>query len=236
MRIARVMFLIAAFCLAPGTALACLCGVIPQKTAAQMATDVRRELARAVAVFSGEVIGKNVLAVHLKVDTVWKGELSPEFAMSTGASPHDDGVTGTSCDFGFEVGRQYVVFAYGRGLRDMHASSCTLTTSLPEANDTVMHLHMLVLGRPPAGPNAPRTIAVIGGALKPGVVPWTAGMTVADAVALAGGLNPGRVRPDALSASTITRRQGHSVRYIHDLTAQTVLLADDDLWVGRHIR
>lgn len=121
----------------PVDAFSCVCvGTTEIKTAAQRTEEVRVELHKAVAVFSGEVVGLNALSVRFKVDAVWKGDIAPEFAMSNGAVIEGKGLRISSCDFSFSMGGRYIVFAYGKNVEDMKATSCTLTTSLPYASVT----------------------------------------------------------------------------------------------------
>lgn len=60
------------------------------------------------AVFAGEVIaggGYNVAVVEFQVSRVWKGDLDATEVMRKGG-------LGTTCDFGLEVGKEYLAYAY----------------------------------------------------------------------------------------------------------------------------
>ena len=71
----------------PTPVVACVCVGTPDiPTAEQRIEQVHRELDKALAVFSGQVIGQNALSVRFRVDTVWKGDVTPEFQMSNGAT------------------------------------------------------------------------------------------------------------------------------------------------------
>jgi SLBB domain len=231
--------LCAAALLTPRQAFACQCFVTTEhKTAAQRTDEVRRELQKALAVFSGEVIGRNALSVRFKVDAVWKGDIPAEFAMSNGAVAEGRGLLISSCDFSFRIGARYVVFAYGKNVQDMKATSCTLTTSMPDGTDTVMFLDTLALGRRPTGLNSKHTIAVFGAVARQGLVEWTEGMTVADAMARAGGYAapPEKTTEDVDARSVITRYPGEVFARVDGVTHTMRLLVNDSLWVGRDLK
>ncbi|MCA1481250.1 hypothetical protein, partial [Bradyrhizobium sp. NBAIM08] len=130
-------------------------------SAAEQTGEVRRELDRARAVFLGEVIGRNVLTVRFRVEAVWKGKIPSEFALSSGTKLLDGSrMSSSSCDLSFQVGKRYVVFAYGSSLETMKATSCSLTMSMPDAADTVMFLDTLVISRPPTGQDSKLMVLV----------------------------------------------------------------------------
>ena len=243
-RVQLIGAIVAAALSLPSVAWACLCGSSSEtRTVAQRTDEVRRELEKAVAVFSGEVMGLNALVVRFKVETVWKGQLPPEFAMSNGAQLSADGsMASSSCDFNFLVGKTYLVFAYGKSTQDMSATSCTLTGSMPFASDRIMFLDMVAFGQRPAGSNSPRTITVLGNVVKQGLVEWTEGMTVRDAIDQAGGYRPLPIlvrEPGiraALANSTITRRYPEWARRSGVVMPSTVLLENDNLWIGQDIK
>lgn len=219
----------------PDTAIACGCDVKPHMTAAQRTEEVRKELRQARAVFSGEVIGRSALAVRFKVDAVWKGDIPAEFAMWTGAVIAGQGLQVSTCDVSFRTSERYVVFAYGTTLQNMKAESCGLTGSFPFASETAMFLDTLAQGRTPVGPNSQRGIAVFGAVSKQGLVEWTEGMTVADAIARAGGYDA-KAAIEAAARTTITRYPGNAFEAVQSVTFATRLVENDNLWVGRDLK
>jgi hypothetical protein len=85
---------------------ACVCVGSPQPPSAEQVTrELRSDLDAALAVFAGEPIATNSLAVRFRVDSVWKGDLGREVVMSTGAEATRDGLLKTSsCDVSFRLG------------------------------------------------------------------------------------------------------------------------------------
>jgi hypothetical protein len=87
-----------------------------------------RELDRSSAVFSGEVIdiekGPQVSNVTFRVFKVWKGPERETLEVSTARE-------GSSCDYRFSEGREYLVYADGK---KMEVGSCGRTTPLSEAS------------------------------------------------------------------------------------------------------
>ena len=87
-----------------------------------------RELDRSSAVFSGEVIdiekGPQVSNVTFRVSKVWKGPERETLEVSTARE-------GTSCDYHFSEGQEYLVYAWGR---KMEVGSCGRTKLLSEAS------------------------------------------------------------------------------------------------------
>jgi hypothetical protein len=75
--------------------------------------------------------------------------------MPINAGQNPDGtVAFSSCDYGFQVGRKYLVFAYGKSASTMRAYSCTRTIELQHATSTVELLDKIGKRRPrrPQGP------------------------------------------------------------------------------------
>src|SRR5918994_2072550 len=131
--------------LAPDCAFACTC-VLAEGSQKEIAKDA---LADSEAVFSGEVVdfentpkitvmegemvtmmgGKTATATAtatIRVSEVWKG---PEHqTMQIGTAPND----GVSCEFPFEEGKEYLVYAY-EGKRGLKADGCTQTKPLSKA-------------------------------------------------------------------------------------------------------
>jgi hypothetical protein len=117
--------------------------------AADQPRRIRNAYDSAITVFSGEAIGKvlidDVEWVRFRLDRAWKGRLEAEFLMKTGAKRLPlGGVAGTSCDYYFEVGKKYVVFANGKTLESMGTGACSYTSDLAHAGGTIKVLNQLV--------------------------------------------------------------------------------------------
>ena len=97
--------------LVPARADACTCVSMGTPTPQQVRQGIEESVKTAEAVFSGEVISADTLGANLKVDKVWKGSpggiarLQHAYLTSTGSAVFD------TCDYTFEVGKKYVVFA-----------------------------------------------------------------------------------------------------------------------------
>ena len=69
---------------------------------------------KATSVFTGEVVSLDLLTVKFKVDKIWKGEEANDITMVTGTKLYGDGtLTFSSCDYRFEKGAKYLIYAYG---------------------------------------------------------------------------------------------------------------------------
>ena len=132
-------------------AAACMCvGSAEPKSDAQITREVKDELGKAVGVFTGRVVERDELTVTFEVDAVWKGEIGPTHIMSTGAVASPDGtISMTSCDFSFARGRSYLVFAFGKSLVEAKATSCTRTSEMRYALETLPVLDKLAERRRP---------------------------------------------------------------------------------------
>jgi hypothetical protein len=116
---------------------ACAC-VSREMTSEEDRQDLREQVNEAVAVFAGEVAQLDEVTVHFKVDAVWKGELGERVVMPINEGRTPDGtIASSSCDYVFQVGRKYLVFAYGKSIGTMRAYSCTRTAELAHATKTV---------------------------------------------------------------------------------------------------
>jgi hypothetical protein len=136
--------------LIPRTAGACTCFTSPEpQTSAQITREIAVEVRKATAVFSGKVVARAPLTVTFLVDSVWKGSVGRRFEMASGAISDAHGSITSSCEFLFETGKTYVVFAYGSSRQTMHASQCTFTNALEFAPDTTIYLNRVSKRRQP---------------------------------------------------------------------------------------
>ncbi|HEV2881973.1 MAG TPA: hypothetical protein VGX24_11900 [Pyrinomonadaceae bacterium] len=130
------------------TAHGCVCALSseklsPEKARAALVTDFNG----AAAVFSGKVVEADKFKLKFKVNKVWKGEVGKEFVMSTGAKEYEDGSYSTSsCDYSFERGEEYLVYAYPvdpdthPGSTDLQARQCTRTRLAKQAKQEMKEL------------------------------------------------------------------------------------------------
>jgi len=88
---------------------------------------------KATVVFSGEVVAKDRLTVKFKVDKIWKGDEAREITMLTGTKDNGDGTfTVSTCDYGFEKGERYLIYAYGP-VAELKTHKCSRTMLLRDA-------------------------------------------------------------------------------------------------------
>lgn len=94
---------------------ACNCLSQPGKRSdAEIKAAVVTEFNESASVFSGEVVGLDMLTVKFRIMTTWKGDALEEFTMSTGAVKlGEDSYRSSSCDYDFKVGEKYLVYAVG---------------------------------------------------------------------------------------------------------------------------
>ena len=87
-----------------------------------------------------------IVTVKLGVERFWKGDLGEEVSLTTGRG-------GGDCGYQFEVGRKYLVYAYGANKTQLSTNICQRTTAL---SDAVVDLKWLGKGKPvvpaPRGP------------------------------------------------------------------------------------
>ena len=111
---------------------ACTCALpFGSLTLKQQVKKARKE---SQAVFAGKVMevkseGYGV-TVKFHVETVWKGKLSQEVTISTGQG-------GGDCGYRFQVGDEYVVYAYGSDGR-LSTNICQRTAPLSEDEVTAL--------------------------------------------------------------------------------------------------
>jgi TonB family protein len=110
------------------------------------------ELARATAVFSGKVVGRDYvvektasgrvqrLIIKIRVERVWKGDISPDVTMYTSEVHLPNGVTDSiEEDFRFEDEKDYLIYAFGKSDHLM-TSKCTRTRELSKAAEDLREL------------------------------------------------------------------------------------------------
>ncbi|MYA23583.1 MAG: hypothetical protein F4Z30_12750 [Gemmatimonadetes bacterium] len=99
------------------------------------------ELALYDAVFTGRVVAIDQIAgtpeedvwILFQLSAVWKGALREDIAIRTG--PYD-----AACGYPFEVGGEYLVYAYFLGDGDLYTGLCSRTNSLAAATEDAAQL------------------------------------------------------------------------------------------------
>jgi hypothetical protein len=118
-------------------AFGCVCVSIPSVT---------DSLKKADAVFSGRVESISNKRATLKIEQVWKGELSDEVVMLLGGSTFKPRRKATikfpftSCDYEFDVGERYLIYASRMGGKYFRTWRCTRTRRLQDAGEDLREL------------------------------------------------------------------------------------------------
>ena len=141
-RVLGGLVVIASLAALPQEAAACTC-FFPSNvpTSDEIKRDIVKEMKESRAVFAGEVIALDTFAVRMRVERVWKGSLGEFVEFSTGAQRTAEGtVVIYGCDYSFEPGKRYLVFARGASNREMKAAQCGFTGLREPARDTERYL------------------------------------------------------------------------------------------------
>lgn len=157
----------AALFLCSDVAFGCLCSSPwddePTDTAEQSKSKVKAALGSVSFVFAAKVVeidklDPNVLKmpldlmgleiarlrVRLKIERVWKGDLSEEIIIPAASIRLPDGSTWrVSCDYTLEEGKKYLLYAYGAKDK-LRVSLCSRTKLLDEAEKDVEILNELL--------------------------------------------------------------------------------------------
>ena len=134
----RAFWVFAILFLASFNAVACTCDLPwPKQTLKHQVSNARKD---SRAVFSGRVLKIDeagyMLKVTLKVKTSWKGLLPTEVILLTGLGRGD-------CGYPFEVGQNYLVYAYGQDLDHLGTNICQRTAPFSDGGSDLK-----ILGRP----------------------------------------------------------------------------------------
>jgi hypothetical protein len=112
------------------SAFGCSCPTIGA-TSEQLKGARLKDVERAVAVFSGEVIELEENKVKFKVDKIWKGDSVDEITMTIQQGKYNGKSVRTSCDYHFELGEKYLVYAYQIN-DELNTGACSRTTPLKQ--------------------------------------------------------------------------------------------------------
>ncbi len=111
------------------TSLACSCR-LSQDSLKKQVSNAYKESA---AIFSGTVksvetaANGNEVIVKFSVKDTWKGAIGKEVTVMTA-------LDSSMCGYDFEVGKEYLVYAYGT-VDELGVGLCTRTTSMPNQSD-----------------------------------------------------------------------------------------------------
>ena len=128
----RVIFIALLSCMflfaSAADSFACSCQLSP----APMKKQVKDAYTDAYAVFSGEILeitskDEWSVTVKIKVEKSWKGGFSEEMTINTNKQS-------SMCGYSFEVGKKYLVYAYGIK-DDLGTTNCSRTTVLSGTKD-----------------------------------------------------------------------------------------------------
>jgi hypothetical protein len=126
--------------LSASEAFGCVCELEPNTTPEKIGAARLSAFEKATVVFSGEVVAKDLITVKFKVDKIWKGEESKEITMLTGTKDNGDGtITPSTCDYWFEKGKQYLIYAYGP-VAELKTHKCSRTMLLKDAETEMIGL------------------------------------------------------------------------------------------------
>jgi len=129
-----------------GEAFGCRC-ILPDQPVSDdtLTANVISEYNKALAVFSGKVVEIDVYRVKFEVEKVWRGKFEKEPTMSTGTINLGNGTSmRSSCDYNFEKGESYLVFAGGASTDEMKATKCGFTQPLKNSEHVIKKLNYLI--------------------------------------------------------------------------------------------
>lgn len=122
-------------------AMACSCILIGGESLKQQVTIAKKD---SKAVFSARVLAitkepeNYFVSVRLLVEDVWKGKLTKEVFLTTGSG-------GGGCGYPFEVGENYLIYAYASNIGSLSTGICSRTKTL---SDSAQDVKVLGKGKP----------------------------------------------------------------------------------------
>ena len=130
----------------PSSAAACTCVAASNPTPAQVRQAVQDELNRSALVFVGEVVTVDRFEAVLKVETAWKDkDKAPETVrMLQARRMPDDTTVINTCDYTFDAGAKYLIFASTSTEGGFRAFRCGFTAPVAAAAATIRILDELV--------------------------------------------------------------------------------------------
>lgn len=112
-------------------AFACGCPTVGGQTSEEIQKSRLNVFERTAAIFIGEVIELEQNKVKFKVEKIWKGDSVDEITMSIQQGKHNGKSVSTSCDYRFEMGERYLVYAIYIN-DELNTGACSRTTSLKQ--------------------------------------------------------------------------------------------------------
>jgi len=104
---------------------------------------VKNEFRDMVLEIDGKRVDYEVLSYVFEADKWWKGGPTGEVVLYTDHTRDPDGTEHISdCDVGFEIGREYLIYAYGEG-DEFGTSACSLTKRISRAAKDIKALNRL---------------------------------------------------------------------------------------------
>lgn len=104
--------------------------------------DFKEAYNRSNAAFIGEVISIDDQSIKIKVERAWKGVSASEIIIPKVRTLQKDGwtytITWSSCDFPFQKGKRYLVYAKREG-EGFYASACSGTYQLKSGTGELKH-------------------------------------------------------------------------------------------------
>ena len=138
-----ICFALLLLSLSANEALGCICVLEPNLTPEKDTANRLVAFEKATAIFTGEVVSLDLLTVKFKVDKIWKGEEAKEVTMLTGTRDNGDGTfTSSSCDYHFEKGAKYLIYAYGP-VGKLQTHFCSRTMLLESAEKEMRGLDQI---------------------------------------------------------------------------------------------
>ena len=103
----------------------CVCVKEAHPSAEKIKADRKLAYDRATAVFEGKVVALDSYTVTFSLQKRWKGSAQKEIVLSTGAVPgYDATPLPEECTYRFQLGEEYLVYAYGSADK-LKASMCS---------------------------------------------------------------------------------------------------------------
>jgi len=129
--------------LSSNTVFSCVCFFVSNPTPESIRIERQKDFNRARLIFSGEVIKLDEFKAEFKIDKIWKGDSVNYVTMLTGTKVNEDGTyTSSSCDYSFELGRKYLIYAYGK-LDELKTHSCSRSSFLKDAIEEIEGLEKI---------------------------------------------------------------------------------------------
>ena len=146
---------VSGFLVWPNASAASVCIGFPNQTAEQVRARIETHFDSAAAVFSGEVISIDYVAVTIRVERTWKGNIGSEVRVQPHVTRTSAGnLLDSSGAYRFERNRKYLVFAQRDPSPLMTVDNCGFTRPAELAAETAKVLDTVVAIRQGGEPDA----------------------------------------------------------------------------------